>query len=69
MFCTQCTLFIHIVRLSEKYRLFCYGNSSTQLVAAMEDVAVFCQFHTASVNIVQTHVKLQIINVSIKNGT
>ena len=68
-FSTQCTLFIRFVRFSEKYRLFCYGHSDTQLVAAMEEVAVFYQVQTASVNIVQTHVTLQIINVSTKIGT
>jgi len=35
----------------------------------MEDVAVFCQVHTASVNIVQTHAPLQIVNISINIGT
>ena len=35
----------------------------------MEDVAVWCQVQTASVNIVRTHVTLRIINISIKIGT
>jgi hypothetical protein len=35
----------------------------------MEDVAVFCKVRKASVNIVQTHVTLQMINVSVKIGT
>lgn len=64
-------LFIRSFRFSEKYRLFCYGHSNTQLVAAIEDVAVFCQFRTASVNNVRMHVALHtsIVNVSIKIGT
>jgi len=52
-----------------KYRLFCYGHITTQLAVAMEDVAVWCQVQTASVNIVRTHVTLRIINISIKIGT
>ena len=52
-----------------KCRLFWYGHITTQLVAAMEDVAVLCQVQTVSFNIVRTHVTPRIINIIIKIGT